>query len=88
MQGVITNFLLLVIAGGLGYLTAQWRPNWFRFEGFGGGMFLPIWIVALLLAGGLRAAAVVYGPEGMFAVISVVVGFILGIWLARRAMKT
>lgn len=87
MQVLITNLLLIVIAGGCGYLIGQWRPNWFRFEGMG-GVFLPLWIVALLLAAALRAAAVVYGPEAMFFVISVIGGFVLGIWLARRATRT
>ncbi|NJM07471.1 hypothetical protein HC891_16755 [Candidatus Gracilibacteria bacterium] len=42
------------------------------------------WIVVLLLAAALRAAAVVYGPEAMLFVLSAVGGFALGAWLGQR----
>ncbi|MFP4437271.1 MAG: hypothetical protein ACLFVO_08480 [Chloroflexaceae bacterium] len=87
MQALITNLLLLVIASGIGYLVAQWRPHWFRVREMGGTL-LPGLIVALLLAAALRAAAVVYGPGAMFSIISVIGGLVLGIWLAQRTTRT
>ncbi len=87
MQVLITNLLLLVIASGIGYLVAQWRPSWFRVREMGGNL-LPGLIVALLLAAALRAAAVVYGPGAMFSIISVIGGLVLGIWLAQRTTRT
>lgn len=83
MQTLITNLLLLVIAGGAGYLVGQGRPQWFGPE-FRQRLLFAGWIIALLLAGALRAAAVVYGPEAMLAVLTVVAGFALGVWLALR----
>jgi hypothetical protein len=83
MQILISNLLLLVIAGGIGYLVGQGRPQWFGPELRSRLMFLG-WIIALVLAGALRAAAVVYGPGAMFGVLSLVGGFALGVWLALR----
>lgn len=83
MDSVISSILLFVIGGGIGYLVAQWRPEWFG-EQWRRSLFTIGWIVALLLAGALRAAAVVYGPAAMFFVISLVLGFGMGVWLARR----
>lgn len=80
---LITNLSLLVIAGGVGYLLGQGRPQWFGPE-LRQRLLVAGWIVALLLAGALRAAAVVYGPGAMLGVFSVVGGFALGIWLALR----
>lgn len=83
MQIVITNVLLLVIAGGVGYLVGQGRPQWFGPE-FRQRLFFIGWIVALLLAGALRAATLVYGPSAMFAILSLLGGFALGVWVALR----
>jgi hypothetical protein len=84
MQFLITNALLLLLTGGVGYLLGQAKPQWFGPE-LRDRLFVAGWIIALLLAGALRAAAVVYGPEAMFAVISVVGGFAFGIWYALRS---
>lgn len=83
MQILITNMLLLVIAGGVGYLVAQNKPEWFGPE-LRQRLFMVGWIVVLLLAGGMRAAALVYGPGAMFGLISLVGGFALGVWIALR----
>jgi hypothetical protein len=83
MQLVITNVLLLIIAGGVGYLLGQGRPRWFGPE-FRQRLFIVGWIVALLLAGALRAAALVYGPGAMLAVLSLLGGFAAGVWMAMR----
>lgn len=83
MQLLITNALLLVIAGGIGYLVAQNRPQWFGPE-FRQRLFFMGWIIALLLAGALRAAALVYGPEAMFGLLALGGGFGLGVWLGLR----
>ncbi len=85
MQILITNALLLVIAGGIGYLIAQGRPQWFGPE-FRQRLFFMGWIIALLLAGALRAAAFVYGPEAMFGLLSLGAGFGMGVWLGLRQM--
>lgn len=87
MQILITNLLLIVITGGIGYLIAQSRPHWFRLQEIGGS-YLSGLISVLLLAGAMRAAAVIYGPAAMLSIISVIVGFVLGIWLARRTTNT
>lgn len=87
MQMLITNLLLIVITGGIGYLIAQSRPHWFRLQEIN-SFYLPGLISVLLLAGALRAAAVIYGPTAVLSIISVIVGFVLGIWLARRTTKT
>ncbi len=87
MQMLITNLLLIVITGGIGYLVAQARPHWFRLQELG-SFYLPGLISVLLLAGAMRAAAVIYGPAAMLSIISVIVGFGLGIWLARRTTRT
>jgi hypothetical protein len=75
--------LLLVIAGGVGYLVGQGKPEWFgpqlRQRLLSGG-----WIIALLLAGSLRAAALVYGAGAMFGILSLAGGFALGAWMAVR----
>lgn len=84
MQILITNVLLLLITAGVGYLVGQARPQWFGPE-LRDRLVFAGWIVALLLAGALRAAAVVYGPEAMLAVLTVVAGFALGVWYALRA---
>jgi hypothetical protein len=84
MQIVITNLALLTLAGGFGYLTGQTRPDWFG-SALRDRLLTVGWIVVLLLAGALRAAALVYGPESMLAVLSVAAGFPLGVWLAVRA---
>jgi hypothetical protein len=84
MQILITNALLLLMTGGIGYLVGQGRPDWFGPE-MRSRLLFAGWIIALLLAGALRAAALVYGPEAMFAVLSVVGGFALGVWYALRA---
>lgn len=86
MQTLITNVLLLVIAGGVGYLVAQARPEWFG-PGMRQRLLVGGWIIALLLAGALRAAAVVYGPGAMFGIISLGGGFALGCWLALRPQQ-
>lgn len=83
MQIFITNGLMLVIAGGVGYLLGQARPQWFGPD-MRQRLSVAGWIVALLLAGALRAAALVYGPGAMFAIICLVGGFGFGIWLALR----
>lgn len=83
MQIFITNVLLLVIAGGVGYLVAQGRPEWFGPELRQRLLFVG-WIVALLLAGVLRAAALVYGPGAMFGILSLGGGFALGVWMGLR----
>lgn len=84
MQILTTNLLVLLITGGVGYLVGQGRPQWFGPELRDRLMFAG-WIIALLLAGALRAAALVYGPEAMFAVLSAAGGFVLGVWYALRA---
>jgi uncharacterized membrane protein YqgA involved in biofilm formation len=84
MQILITNLLLIVIAGGIGYLVGQNQPQWFGPE-LRQRLFMIGWIVALLLAGALRAAAVVYGASAMFSVLSMLIGFGLGIWIALRS---
>lgn len=84
MQILITNVLLLVITGGVGYLVGQSRPHWFGPE-LRQRLLFTGWIIALLLAGALRAAALVYGPEAMFSVLSVAGGFALGVWFALRS---
>jgi hypothetical protein len=84
MQFLTTNLLLLLIAGGVGYLVGQGRPEWFGPE-LRQRLLTVGWIVALLLAGALRAAAVVYGPEAMFSVLAFTGGFALGVWVAVRA---
>ncbi|NJN16434.1 MAG: hypothetical protein HC822_09280 [Oscillochloris sp.] len=81
---LITNLLLLVIAGGIGFLVGQGRPEWFGPE-MRQRLFFGGWIIALLLAGAMRAAAVVYGPGAMFGLLSIIGGFGLGIWLALRS---
>ncbi|PDW01903.1 hypothetical protein [Candidatus Viridilinea mediisalina] len=83
MQILITNILLLTIAGGIGYLVAQERPQWFGPE-IRQRLFFLGWIIALLLAGAMRAAAIVYGPGAMFSLLSLIIGFGLGIWLGLR----
>lgn len=83
MQILTTNLLVLLITGGLGYLLGQGRPQWFGPE-LRERLLFAGWIIALLLAGALRAASLVYGPEAMFAVLSAVGGFALGVWLALR----
>ncbi len=83
LQIFTSGLLLMIIGGGFGYLTFQWRPDWFGAQ-WRQSLFMVGWIIALLLAGSLRVAAVVYGPSGMFFVISVILGFALGIWLGRR----
>jgi|GEM_PF-3528985 len=83
MQTLVTNLLLLVIAGGVGYLVAQARPEWFGPE-LRQRLLVVGWVIALLLAGALRAAALVYGPGAMFGIISLAGGFALGAWLALR----
>lgn len=84
MQIVITNLLLLLLTGGVGYLIGQGRPDWFGPQ-LRDRLMVAGWIIALLLAGALRAAALVYGPEAMFAVLSVAGGFALGVWYALRS---
>jgi uncharacterized membrane protein YdjX (TVP38/TMEM64 family) len=84
MQILITNLLLLLLTGGVGYLVGQARPDWFGPQLRDRLMFAG-WIIALLLAGALRAAALVYGPEAMFAVLSVAGGFVFGVWFALRS---
>lgn len=86
MQILITNLLLLLLTGGVGYLVGQGRPQWFGPELRDRLMFAG-WIIVLLLAGALRAAALVYGPEAMLAVLTVVGGFVLGVWLALRPAR-
>ncbi|WP_129670437.1 hypothetical protein [Candidatus Chloroploca sp. Khr17] len=86
MQVLITNLLLLTIAGGIGYLVAQGRPDWFGPESRQ-RLFFMGWIIALLLAGALRAAAIVYGPASMFALLSIGGGFALGVWLGLRLLR-
>lgn len=83
MQILITNVLLLVIAGGVGYLVAQGKPEWFGPE-LRQRLLFAGWIIALLLAGALRAAALVYGPGAMFGILSLAGGFALGAWMALR----
>jgi hypothetical protein len=83
MQVLISNGLLIVVTGGIGYLIAQWRPTLFE-NLVQRGMMMVGWIVVLLLAAALRAAAVVYGPEAMLFVLSAVGGFALGAWLGQR----
>jgi hypothetical protein len=83
MQILITNLLLLAIAGGIGYLVAQERPQWFGPE-VRQRLFFMGWIIALLLAGAMRAAALVYGPAAMFSLLSLIGGFALGVWLGLR----
>jgi hypothetical protein len=87
MQVLITNLLLIVITGGIGYLIAQSHPLWFRFQELGSS-YLSGLISVLLLAGAMRAAAVIYGPTAVLSIISVIIGFVLGIWLARRTSNT
>jgi hypothetical protein len=82
MQILTTNLLLLVIAGGVGYLIGQGRPQWFGPE-FRSRLLFAGWIIALLLAGALRAAALVYGPGAMFAMLSLAGGFALGVVALR-----
>lgn len=86
MQILISNVLLLVIAGGVGYLLGQNRPTWFGPE-LRQRLAVAGWIIALLLAGALRAAALVYGPGAMFGVLSVLGGFALGVWFALRPAR-
>lgn len=83
MQTLITNLLLLVIAGGVGYLVAQGKPEWFGPE-LRQRLLFAGWIIALLLAGALRAAALVYGPGAMFGILSLGGGFALGVWVGLR----
>lgn len=83
MQIAISNVLLLIIAGGVGYLVGQNRPDWFGPEQRQ-RLFMVGWIIALLLAGALRAAALVYGAGAMFGMLSILGGFALGVWLALR----
>jgi hypothetical protein len=85
MQILITNLLLLLLTGAVGYLVGQGRPDWFGPQLRDRLMFAG-WIIALLLAGALRAAALVYGPGAMFAVLSVTGGFALGVWYALRSI--
>lgn len=87
MQILTTNLLLLLITGGVGYLVGQGRPQWFGPELRDRLMFAG-WIIALLLAGALRAAALVYGPEAMLYVLAAVGGFVLGVWYALRTAKS
>jgi hypothetical protein len=82
MQVLISNGLLIVVTGGIGYLVAQWRPA--LFENLLQRGMMVAWIVVLLLAGALRAAAVVYGPEAMLFVLIAVGGFAFGAWLGQR----
>jgi hypothetical protein len=84
MQTLTTNLLLLLITGGAGYLLGQAKPQWFGPE-LRERLLFAGWIIALLLAGALRAAALVYGPAAMFAVLSSVGGFALGVWYALRS---
>lgn len=83
MQILISNVLLLIIAGGVGYLVGQGRPEWFGPEQRQ-RLLMVGWIIALLLAGALRAAALVYGAGAMFGILSILGGFGLGAWLALR----
>lgn len=87
MQILISNVLLLIIAGGVGYLVGQGRPEWFGPEQRQ-RLFMVGWIIALLLAGALRAAALVYGAGAMFGMLSILGGFVLGAWLALRQAAT
>ncbi|RRR67363.1 MAG: hypothetical protein EI684_19105 [Candidatus Viridilinea halotolerans] len=87
MQILTTNLLLIVIAGGIGYLLAQERPQWFGPE-VRQRLFFLGWIIALLLAGAMRAAALVYGPAAMFSLLSLLAGFALGLWLGLRLAAT
>lgn len=84
MQILTTNLLLLLIAGCVGYLVGQGRPEWFG-SSLRDRLFTVGWIAVLLFAGALRAAALVYGPESMLAVLSVAGGFAFGVWYALRA---
>lgn len=83
MQIVISNVLLLIIAGGIGYLVAQGRPEWFSPEQRQ-RLFMVGWIVALLLAGALRAASLLYGASAMFSMLSILGGFAFGVWWFLR----
>lgn len=84
---VISSVLVAIISGGIGYLLVQWRPAWFGGQ-FSQSFMRVGWIAALLLAGAMRAVLVVYGAEATLAVTGVIVGFIIGIWLARRGAQS